>query len=230
MVEGQPSNDAMSRVVLARVPDDFLMGQQIPVRYHDALGVAGGAGGVLEEGEGAPVQVWRTPGAGGLERGRVGGQPVLVAKLGGKGEQQARHGQDGGRGQDQRGLGIGDDCLKPRQGALEPEGVGRINRDGIQKIDQTQVEVQYNLKPKHAKYIAERIERRLKEHKEQMEDIQILKTQKQEEAMKVEKEKRMKMLKRLPAEDLAPPGTEERKEQKEVMSDELENILSDLKD
>lgn len=107
---------------------------------------------------------------------------------------------------------------------------GRLSRDGTQKMDQTQLEIHYKLKPKHAKYIVDRIERRLAENKAQQEDMRVLKAQRDEAAMQIEKEKRMKMLKRLPAEDLAQAGTEERKEQKEKMTEGLEEILSDLKD
>ena len=107
---------------------------------------------------------------------------------------------------------------------------GRLSRDGNQKVDQTQLEIQYNLKPKHAKYIAERIERRLAENAAQKEDMLLLKAQREEEKMNVERAKRMKALKNLPADDLAPAKTEERATQKETMAEGVEEILSDLKD
>ena len=53
MVEGEPRNAKMVGAALEAGIDDFAVVDEVVVADHDALGGAGGAGGVLKEGEGA---------------------------------------------------------------------------------------------------------------------------------------------------------------------------------
>lgn len=107
---------------------------------------------------------------------------------------------------------------------------GRVTKNGIQKVNQTEIEVSYNLKPKYAKYIADRIERRLLENKQQIEDFATMKEEAEEKKTKEQNEQRLKGMKKQLVDELAPPKTEERKEQKEKMEQDLEDVLSSMKE
>ena len=107
---------------------------------------------------------------------------------------------------------------------------GSVKRDGTQTIDQTAIEIGFSIKPKHAKYIKERIERRLLENKKQVEDFSLRQQEADAERLAIEKEKRMKRLKSMEADDLAADGTDEQAEQIEDMGDDLEKELSSTDD
>ena len=95
-------------------------------------------------------------------------------------------------------------------------------------IDQTALEVHFGMKPKHSKFVKERIERRLSEHKQQNREMEDLRLERSEKLATEEKDKRMKGLKKQRVDELAPEKTEERKEQIEGMDEELEDVLSSL--
>lgn len=103
---------------------------------------------------------------------------------------------------------------------------GRKTREGVQTIDQTEIEVQYKMKPKFAKMIKDRIERRLAEDAKEKEDMNAIAQEKEIEQQRQEFKERSKKAKKQLAEDLAPAKTEERKEQMEKMDQELEDVLS----
>jgi hypothetical protein len=107
---------------------------------------------------------------------------------------------------------------------------GRKTREGYQTIEQTEIEVQYKIKPKYAKLVKDRIERRLAEYQREQADMDF--TLKEKEAQKIVEDtvERTRKMKTQLVDELAPPKTEERKEQKEKMSKDLEDMLSSLDD
>jgi hypothetical protein len=107
---------------------------------------------------------------------------------------------------------------------------GRKTREGVQKIDQTEIEVQYKMKPKYAKLISDRIERRLAEDAKEKDDMDAIQNEKHDEMQRQEFAERAKKAKKQLVDELAPPKTEERKEQKENMDQDLEDVLSSLDD
>jgi len=107
---------------------------------------------------------------------------------------------------------------------------GRINREGAQTIDQTTIEVQYGIKQKYAKFVKDRIERRLAEDSAEKAEMNRIRMEREEAKKREESEKRIKGLKKQLVDELAPAKTEERKEQIEGMDKELEDMLSSLDD
>lgn len=105
---------------------------------------------------------------------------------------------------------------------------GHINRKGVQTIDQTSIEVHYNLKQKYAKFIKDRIEHRLAEYQTEKVEMERIKKEKERQKELEESEKRMKSLKKKRVDELAPEKTDERSEQIEHMDEQLEEVLSSI--
>lgn len=103
---------------------------------------------------------------------------------------------------------------------------GRVNREGLPVIEQNTLEIELGIKPKQAKYIKERIDKRLRQAKAEADELNREKNEKAEQDAREASEQRMAGLKKKLVDDIAPPKTEERKEQKEKMYDALEELLS----
>jgi hypothetical protein len=102
---------------------------------------------------------------------------------------------------------------------------------GRVKVDQLQIEMQYNLKPKIAKYIKEKIELRLKELlEEKKEYVEYIENKRMKEKAKA-REDRLRKLRLLPADDLfkmpeelekiEEPSNKEKERKKGEMIDEI---------
>ncbi len=125
MVEGQPAAEAGAGQGVQHPADRPLVGEEVVVGDHHSAGFAGGAGGVLEEGDRVAGQIRFLPGPGGGDDlgGEAGDMAVAVP-----GEQPGDVRCTGPVGQCEEGRGVLDDAGEA--GFQVAAAVGRRHRDG----------------------------------------------------------------------------------------------------
>jgi hypothetical protein len=124
VVGRQPGHGAEPGVVVEVAADLARVGEQVAMADHHALGLGGGARGVLEEGEVATFQLRPLPEVRLRLPFRPRRQPAQRGQLRRMREAPREVGEDGGGGQRRRRPGIGDDRLQAGRWPVGPGGVG----------------------------------------------------------------------------------------------------------
>ncbi len=137
VIAGQPEHAHAAASVLERIANQRRVVHQIGVAEHDALGRAGGTGGVLQEGQCIAMHVGLAPIA--LHAGRelIGRSPMQRLQVGVFGQHALHAIENFLRGERDFGLGVVGDRFDPLQRTILARWIGRHRHHaGIQAAEE----------------------------------------------------------------------------------------------
>ncbi len=124
----QPSHERDVILIFPVIGHIVQIVEQVPVRDHDALGIGGGTGGVLQEGDGPGVDFRCDPFLRQSFRHGIRGKPIEFAEIGIEAGKSLADFVQTGHGQRQRGPRVARHYFQSRQTAVQPARIGRVHR------------------------------------------------------------------------------------------------------